>query len=447
VEDDLNMRALDLREAIRDPPQDIAHIAAAQRINFKVFAMVAMLGFDGHSELDAEERATLAAVDNFIALCKDEVWENIEECLAEEGIVPIAADKAVLERLRAEAEERSTKLLATRKAYDEVHHRRKEEAERTFYQSLIKKTEERNVATSSKPMGLSITEAKIRKAQMLKQSFKQAVGQQQQQQQSQSQMGESMGASGQAFDDEAAATKGPGSSDAPGPASGATASPAGDESDERWDPGQREMRADEYDVLRVLNEVRTNPTSLIPAIEEKLQYLDETGSTFYVPGCDPETCVEGPAVYKEAIEFLKGVRPLVTLLDVPVGMVFAARDHIADLGGRMDVSPDGSDKSTPQTRLKRYASHVGRFAQLTALGQRTPVGIVMQLVVDDGVSSRVDRQSIFDPDARLCGLSLGPHSMNDAVAVIMLAHEFTEINAEEQRKVHAAVLKQHAARK
>ena len=64
---------------------DIEHLVATQPTNFKVFAMMAILGFEGHSELDADERATLAAVERFLALCKDEVWENIEESLAAEG--------------------------------------------------------------------------------------------------------------------------------------------------------------------------------------------------------------------------------------------------------------------------------------------------------------------------------------------------------------------------
>jgi hypothetical protein len=37
--------------------------------------------------------------------------------------------------------------------------------------------------------------------------------------------------------------------------------------------------------------------------------------------------------------------------------------------------------------------------------------------------------------------------MNDSIAVIMLSHEFTEINADEQRRIHDGVLKAHASRK
>jgi hypothetical protein len=426
AEDDFNIAALDVRLTIREPPSDIAHVVDTQKTNFKVFAFLSMLGFDGHSELDAEERATLAAVDQFIALCKDEVWENVEESLSLEGITPIAADLEILRAMRAEAQVRSTNLLATRQAYEQIQSKRTEESERTFYHSLIKKNEERTVS-ASKPMGLSITEAKIRKAQMLKASFKQAVGQ-------------TSSATSQArLNGDDLKVHRP-------TATGETAAEGAHPQNERWDPGQRAMRDDEYEILRVLNDVRTNPSSLIPAIEEKLRYLDETGSTFYAPGCDPETCVEGESAYREAIEFLRQVRPLVTLLDVPIGIVYAARDHVVDLSGRMDVSQDGSDKSTPHSRLQRYG-RVGRFSQLTALGQRSALGIVIQLIVDDGVSSRIDRQSIFDPDAHLCGLSVGPHSIHDTVSVIMLAYEYTEKSAEEQIKVHEAVQRQHASRK
>jgi hypothetical protein len=431
VRGDINLSAFTMRDDVRDPPADIAHIVATQRTNFKVFAMLAVLGFEGHSELDANERATLAAIESFIALCKDEIWQNVEASLIAEGIVPIDADRAVLDQMRVEATARSTQLLATRRTYSEIHDTRTAESERTFYKSLIKKTEERTVA-SQKPMGLSITEAKIRKAQMLKASFKQAVNS--------ATTSQTEGALDRDRKEQFFDTK------SGGPTQPAEVGQQQDAHTDRWDPGQREMHESEHEILRVLNEVRTNPESLIPAIEEKLKYLDETGSRFYVPGCDPENCQEGEAAYREAIDFLRQVRPLVTLLDVPTGMVFAARDHVADLGGRMDVSADGSDRSTPQTRLQRYG-RVGRFAHLTSVGQRTPVGIVMQLVVDDGVTSRIDRQSVFDPDARCCGLSVGPHSIQDTVAVVLLAHEFHEKTVTEQRETHEQVLHQHASRK
>lgn len=416
-DDELNVR--DLRSGIVDAPDDIRDMISAQDINFKVYAVMAVVGFEGHSELDANERATLAAVESFVALCKDEVWEAVSEELAAEGITPIAPDAEALSRLRATATERSTKLLATRRAYLDIHKRRKEESEQTFYESLIKKTEEKTVS-SHKPMGLTITEAKIRKAQMLKASFKQAVGKQNNRPEFQA-----AGETTADVQEESMRDSAPERDAAP-------------EDNERWGLGQRAMSDDEYSVLVALNSVRTRPTSLIPAIEQKLQYLDESGNAFYVPGRDPETCVEGRSVYEDAIAFLRSVRPLVTLLDVPVGMLFAARDHVLDLKSRMDVSQDGTDGSTPQSRLERYGT-VGRFAQLTSLAQCDPTDIVMQLVVNDGVSSRIDRKTIFDPDVRLCGVAIGSHSIHDTVAVVMLAQEFSDAPSADQRNTHERV--------
>jgi hypothetical protein len=203
-----------------------------------------------------------------------------------------------------------------------------------------------------------------------------------------------------------------------------------------WGLGQKMMVEAEFAILQALNRVRTNPKSLIPLIESKLRCLDESTGVLRVPGAPhPETSVEGAAAYREAIAFLSKVRPLVTLLDVPTGMLYAARDHVKDSERRMDVSPDGNDGSTAQTRLARYG-RFGHFAHLMALNHRNADDIIVQLVVDDGVASRADRTAIFDPDMRVCGAAIGAHPLMQYVAVIILGHEYTDKQPHEQAATH-----------
>jgi len=410
-------------------PDDISHIVDAHFLNFKVYAALSVLGFDGHNELDAEERATLAAAEQLVALCKDEVWEAVAASLAEDGVVPISSDLETLREMRREADERSSRLLATRRALSEIHTKRKEESESTFYRSLIKKTEEKHVA-SHKAMGLSITEAKIYKQRMLRESYKQATS------------GKPRNLGTAVADD----TTLDGPAD-PAPTSIGVVAALPDPTaaglsaaDERYGKGHRAMTDEEYAILKALNQVRTDPLSFVPHLQQKLKFLDDGGHSFYMPNREPEPCEEGALVYEEAIEVLRNVRPAATLLDVPLGMLYAARDHVADLRSResMTVTQEGSDGASPQTRLQRYGT-VGKFAQLMSLEQTAPIDIVMQLMVGDGDKSRIDRKTILDPDMQFCGVAIDNHTIHGKVCIIVLAHTFQDRPEKDMMTTHKQI--------
>mgnify|MGYP001561571939 CR=1 FL=1 len=414
------------RVALEEPPTDVGQLSRTHSLCFKLYSVLCVVGFNAHNELDAKERATLASVEQFVALCKDEIWSMVESSLADANVRPATPDAMTLRTLRREADLRSLTLRTTRRAFEDIHTRQGEEAESTFYKSLIKKMDEKKGTSGKVPgIGLSITEAKIRKAQMLKQSLKD----------------EHSRAIARATeidvpDDRAAQSTRQATLEEDAKASRQAPS---DDKLERWGIGQRAMLESEYEILEALNLVRTKPKQLIPQIQEKMKHFNEACSSIYVPGRDPETCVEGRAVYEDAISYLETVRPVVTLLDVPMGMLLAARDHVKDLGRQMKVSTTGSDGSTPLARLKRYGECNGRSQQLIALGQRSAMDIVMQLIIDDGVASRIDRKTIFDPAVRVCGVSVGPNSIYGHVAVLMLAYEYQDFDIEQQMETHNAL--------
>ncbi len=418
IDQDLTIQRVGLQEV----PADIQFLVQGNVIRFKLHVAMNLVGFDDHKELDDLERGTMVTIGRFIDLCKDEIWASVETSLQSDQIRPTTPDAEKLRLLRLAAEQRSAKLIESNERHRNRYAQRQAESEITFYKSLIKKTEEKRVGPK-KVVGLSITEAKIRKAQMLKQSYKSSLAKQESKDEPTEE--EIANAEQQRIQQEKEEEE--------------KAERSGIEQThrlERWGPGQRAMTDTEYGILQALNNVRTNPLSLIPLIEEKLKFLNEAGNAFHVPNRDPETCIEGAAAYHEAIDFIKTVRPLVTLLDVPVGMLYAARDHVRDLSRRMDVSQDGSDGSTPLTRLQRYGKPGTKFAQLLALGQSDPVEMLMNLIVDDGVKSRIDRKSIFDPDIRVCGISIGPHSIHEVVCVIVVAQEYAERPLAEQTALH-----------
>ena len=423
-----------VRVGLVDIPQDIRPIVSENSMRFKVFACMSLVGFDDHRELSQLEKATLASIEAFVDLCKDEVWGAVSESLNKSNVEPIRPDQVKLQVLREAAEERSQRLQESQANFHKQHHQDVEEAQKTFFRSLIKKTEEKHVVLA-KSSGLTITQAKIRKGQMLKQSFKQTIARQQQQAVARETTKEETEAEKEALrkqQEEEAARE---------------AAKAAEAAALRWGHGQRAMTDEELGILHCLDELRTKPSAFVVHLQEKLKYLNETGDTFRCPDCDPERCVEGAAVYNEAIQYLQNVRPIVTLLDAPMGMLYAARDHIDDLSRRMEVSPEGVDGSTPIQRLTRYGRCPAKHVQMMALGQDTAVGILTQLLVDDGVPSRIDRKNIFDPDMRVCGVSLGPHSIHQSVCIILLAFEYTDNDIVSQKEVHAKFAGAHSSAK
>lgn len=415
------------RKGLITIPEDIKQIVEENALNFKIYCCMAHVGLDDHKELTALERSVLASVQVFVELCKDEMWNAVADSIANDGLQPVAADDEKLRRVREVALARCEELQATRLTLTKAHEEREAENEVTFYKTLIKKTDEKLPTT--KGSALSITEAKIRKALMLKASFKAAMAKQQAHKSGSLTPNVQTGSNGSA----AGGTPTPNQSTIERKSLVPTVAKGGPE---RWGMGQRAMSDGEYALLQMLNKVRTDPKSLIPHLKQKLTFLNDEGNAFSEPNKPIENCVEGAAPYNELIEMLEAARPIVTLLDVPMGLLLAARDHVNDLGKRMEATQDGADGSTPQMRMNRYGRVGTRSTQLLSLTHSDPIDVILQLAVDDGISSRIDRKSIFDPDMRVCGVAMGHHSIHENVAVILLAHEYTDKPPNEQRDIY-----------
>lgn len=414
-------------------PADISEIVEENTINFKVYCCFLQVGMDDHKELTPLERSVLASVQVFAELCKDEVWTAVADSIENDGLQPVAADSEKLKRVRAVALARCEELQSTRHSLRRAHEEQIQASEDTFYKTLIKKTDEK--APTSKSSALSITEAKIRKALMLKASFKAAMAKQQAHRTGGATPKVPGNAGGTSATPLQVAFAIPPGTD--GGASNLTAVPSvAKGGSERWGLGQRAMSDSEFSLLQMLNKVRTDPKSLIPHIKEKLRYLNEEGNAFSVPGKPVENCVEGAAPYAELVEMLEAARPIVTLLDVPMGLLLAARDHATDLGKRMEATQEGSDGSSPQMRMNRYGRVGPKSSQLLSLSFQDAIDIIIQLAVDDGIASRVDRKAIFDPDMRVCGVAMGKHSIHEHVAVVLLAHEYADKPPNEQRDIY-----------
>ncbi|MFL6516254.1 MAG: CAP domain-containing protein [Chthoniobacterales bacterium] len=175
-------------------------------------------------------------------------------------------------------------------------------------------------------------------------------------------------------------------------------------------------------LLREMNMARQNPASYATYIEEMRSHFD--GRQLVLPGGTRIHTKEGVRALDEAVRFLHHVRPEGALALSP-GMCRASADHCADqASGRR--GHDGSDRSTPASRINRYGDWGGGWGENLAYGKTNARDIIMALIIDDGLPARKHRKNIFNPKFNVVGAAFGPHAAYRTVCSIDFAGAYVD---------------------
>lgn len=180
----------------------------------------------------------------------------------------------------------------------------------------------------------------------------------------------------------------------------------------------------EKDVILELNKVRSNPglyaqTYLVP----RRKYYN--GRYFERPGAIRLITREGIRALEECISVLDRAAP-VGLLGTRRGLSKSAADHASDQSGSGRTGHTGSDRSTMRQRIERYGNWDIRIGENISYGPGTGREIVVQLLVDDGVSSRGHRKNIMNPAFTLVGVGVDTHPKYNHVCVMDFAGAYSE---------------------
>ena len=144
----------------------------------------------------------------------------------------------------------------------------------------------------------------------------------------------------------------------------------------------------------------------------------------FVAESRPSHMIEHGRAVDEAVRFLKKARPLPPLT-LSTGMSRAAADHCAEqVDGQL--GHDGNDRSSPGDRISRYGTWSLTWGENISYGQKTARGIVLTLIIDDGVRSRGHRKNIFNPKFNFAGAAFGPHARYRTVCSIDFAGSYAE---------------------
>jgi uncharacterized protein YkwD len=161
-------------------------------------------------------------------------------------------------------------------------------------------------------------------------------------------------------------------------------------------------------VIRELNLARENPGLYASFVAESR----------------PFHMIEHGRAVDEAVRFLKKAQPLPPLT-LSSGMSRAAADHCTEqVAGQL--GHDGNDHSSPGDRISRYGSWSSSWGENISYSQKTARGVVLALIIDDGVRSRGHRKNIFSAKFNYAGAAFGPHARYRTVCTIDLAGGYAE---------------------
>jgi uncharacterized protein YkwD len=185
------------------------------------------------------------------------------------------------------------------------------------------------------------------------------------------------------------------------------------------------LTAIEKDVILEMNKVRTNPKKYAELyIQPRLRYYN--GKNYSVPGQITIVTQEGAAAVNNCITAL-GRASAVGVLTPEKGLSLAAKDHVTDQSRTGQTGHNGSDRSTPETRMKRYGTFSGSWTLGENLdyGATTGKDIVCDLLIDDGVPNRGHRTNIMNKSFTQTGVSSGTHTQYRTSCAITYAHGYS----------------------
>jgi len=168
-----------------------------------------------------------------------------------------------------------------------------------------------------------------------------------------------------------------------------------------------DTQAQEEEVLKLLNQVRTNPQGFITLVQD---YLKENN-------------LNNNSYAKSLVADLKRCKKMGELqLSKPLTEV--ARSHANDMGKTGSVGHTSSDGTPFNERIRNKAKAKGMIAENCEYGHDTALDIVMALLIDDGIKSLGHRKNILEPKYRWVGIAIEPHKTYRTNCVMDFAESF-----------------------
>lgn len=174
-------------------------------------------------------------------------------------------------------------------------------------------------------------------------------------------------------------------------------------------------------VLEELNRARQDPKAYAAHLRVFLGRFQ--GRRLEMPGEIALITEEGEPAVREAIAFLEGQAPLQPL-GFAEGLARAAEDHVLAQGPTGATGHTGPKGDRMTDRIDARGTWSGSIGEAISYGPPDARGIVVQLLIDDGVPNRGHRKALFNPAFRMAGAAVGAHARYGHMAVLDFAEGF-----------------------
>ena len=173
----------------------------------------------------------------------------------------------------------------------------------------------------------------------------------------------------------------------------------------------------EKDLLKEVNELRTNPKGYAEKIEKNKQYFKD--KIYRHP--DDKNKVrteEGAEAYDEAIDFLKNKAVAVEALTPSKVLNKIAIDILTEYQKDIDAKLD------LDAIIGKHGTLQGAYKQVVQFGSSRPEQIIINLVVSDGDKTRGQRDALLMEDMKKVGVAYGTHETYRNLTVITECSKF-----------------------
>ena len=175
----------------------------------------------------------------------------------------------------------------------------------------------------------------------------------------------------------------------------------------------------EKDILKAINDLRTNPKGFADKIAESKKYFKENSNIWKHPNAKAGIKTEeGPKAYDEAIDFLKKKAVAVEALTPSKGLNKIAGDFLAAYQKDADANVEIDEV------VSKYGNFTGNFRRLVQFGSDIAEQIIINLVVGDGDKSRGHRDALLSDNLKKAGIAHGPHDTYRQCTVITACTKF-----------------------
>jgi hypothetical protein len=164
---------------------------------------------------------------------------------------------------------------------------------------------------------------------------------------------------------------------------------------------------EEKSQIIFLNKIKINPKKFA---EQYLKHLIDQGESF-------------KELYQKLLHF-----PTSKLLKPLKALYLAAFDHARDIGENGTTGHTSTDGSDLRARVSKYSINPSYFGENCSYNLKDPLSIIIQLVVDDGLQSRIHRANILNEIYTQIGVSIQPHSSYKWTCVQVFGANIVEKN-------------------